>query len=527
MKTFTFLSSQIRQSQPKSNALTRTSSFVSLPRSSFSSNQLTIPTISSMYYLVRSVLASCSCSKTYSVSQSIRESALFKYSYRRIVSRFGLLSGSLFRSLLLCASNGYSTSRPRGTLIVDEKCRFESTGNKLGDGTRKSTVKYDGSGPITPKRISEIIEVIRNDPNEHDLHCKLNSMSISLSTASISEILQILNRERVSAVCFFAWIKRWRPELSRSSEICSLVIENCGRLGDYEAMLSLLKEFGGKQVCLTELAFGFVPLICKSKCSMMDFIRRLIHLLNEVQGSSHSSGIHALIKMFGKLESFEMAKFVIEITEKKTSYYNKLILAMCVQHKFKEAHDMLNEMRQLGCEPNTKTYNYILGSLCKNDMTAEACKLLEEMQEKGCPYDAITLEIFVCYLCKIGKFNCAIEFIDRMVLRGVEPRYTTDAILIKGYFNYGKFQDAYRYVVESHAKNKCTSNMNYSLLASLHQCKGNIVIAQNVLIEMIEKGLKPNYMVYRRVLKGLHRLGEKHLTSDLRNKFLQFKSESY
>jgi hypothetical protein len=57
----------------------------------------------------------------------------------------------------------------------------------------------------SPKQGSEMIGIITRDDN--DLESKLDSMNVSLSITSITEIFRVLNCEKVSTIRFFAWIR--------------------------------------------------------------------------------------------------------------------------------------------------------------------------------------------------------------------------------------------------------------------------------------------------------------------------------
>ncbi|XP_062152614.1 pentatricopeptide repeat-containing protein At5g64320, mitochondrial-like [Alnus glutinosa] len=369
----------------------------------------------------------------------------------------------------------------------------------------------------TPKQVSEMISIITRDDN--DLESKLDSMNVSLSIASITEIFRILNCEKVSAIRFFAWIRGSKPDLYGNSDICSLAVDNCGWLDDYKTMLHIMNGFSMKGICLTKKAFGFLPVLVSNKDSFMHSVTSVVKVLNEVGGSCRTSGVHSLIGMLGALGSFETAKFVIEITERKASYYYSLIREKCRICDFEGAREMLDEMRRVGCDPIVNAYNYLLSSLCMSDNFAEACQVLEEMQERDCLPDALTFEIFICYCCRLGKFDLASEFLDRMVSNGLEPRSTTHAAFIKGYFNSMRYEEAYKYVGESVVKYGCSCNSIYSLLASLHQKKGNVVTARNILLEMIKKGLRPNFAVYMRVLKRLKKSGREDMARVLKSRF--------
>ena len=70
------------------------------------------------------------------------------------------------------------------------------------------------------------------------------------------------------------------------------------------------------------------------------------------------------------------------------------------------------------------------------------------MQESYCPPDALTFEILIYYSYRLGKLDFAVKFLDQMVSRGLEPRLTTHTAFIKGYFHFGHFDEAYKYVVD-------------------------------------------------------------------------------
>ncbi|KAK1575418.1 hypothetical protein Q3G72_005316 [Acer saccharum] len=379
-------------------------------------------------------------------------------------------------------------------------------------------------GDATPKQVSDFIKLIRSNDNEMD--SKLNSMNVSLSFASTVEIFHVLNSEKVPALCFLDWIKLFQPELYYNSDVCSLAIDNCGRLDDYETMRCLLGDYNVNQVCLTDKAFGFLNVMIASKVSTRKCIGRVVEVLNGVGGSCRVSGVRVLIEVLSVLGSFEMAKYVISKTAKKLSYYHILIREMCRRFYIKGAQDLLNEMRQVGCEPSSQTYNYIISSLCKNGKNAEARELFKEMQEHNCPPDAATYEIFIWNCCRFGEFDAAFQFLDDMAVRGLEPRHSTHAAFIKSYFSLRRFKEAYEYVVGSADRYKSSCNMMYSWLASLHLRNNNAVMAHNVLLEMINKGLRPNLMVYMKVLKRLRKSGRDDLAGNLSTGFSGLSSKS-
>lgn len=407
-----------------------------------------------------------------------------------------------FQSLSTSSSNVSTSSTPLAR-------------NHGVDGVRRNA---------SPKQVSDLIDIIRK--GENDLESKLDLFNVSLSVASINQIFRVLNLEKVSALRFFYWIRSSQPNLHRNYDICSLVIDNCGRLNDFEAMLRILNDFRQRGICLTQKAFGFLPCLILEKTLIMDSVRKLVTVLNEIGGSCGVSGIRSLIEMFSVLGSFEMAKYVIQITEKKVSYYHIIIKEKCRRSDFIGARAILDEMRQLGCVPTVNIYNYILSNLCKNNENFEAREFLKEMQEQNCPPDNLIFEILICQSCKLCQFDDAVKLLDAMVSRGLEPRLTTHATMVKAYFDSKRYEEAYNYVVASSVKHKCSSNAIYSLLVSLYQEKGSVGTALSTLSEMTKKGLRPKSAVYRRLLKKCSDARQENSARNLENGFSSLSLQS-
>ncbi|KAL5559859.1 hypothetical protein UlMin_036070 [Ulmus minor] len=370
------------------------------------------------------------------------------------------------------------------------------------------------------KQVLDVVEMIRR--NENGLESRLNSINVSLS--DITLVFRVLNCENVSALRLFDWIRVSRPDFSRNFDICSLVIDNCGRLSDYQTMLGILKSFRPKHICLTKMAFGFLLDSIENKALVIDSVKKVVKTLNEVGGSCRTSGVRSLIEVFSCSDLFEMAEFVMKITERNTSYYNIMIKEKCRKCDIKGARAILDRMREVGCEPDIKGCNLVLSYMCKNGESPEV--LLDEMKAMKFTPDELTFEILIVYSCKFGRFEFALDFLDKMVSWGLEPRLTTHAAFIKGYFNLNRFEEAHKYVVDSSLKHKYSSNVTYSLLANLHLKTGNPIAAMNILSELIGIGLRPSFQVFVRVLKSLRKLDRNDLAEELENRLSSLSSQT-
>lgn len=392
----------------------------------------------------------------------------------------------------------------------------------LSSAPRNSAAKRTGSRAFQ-KQFSEIVGMIRR--NENNFERELNLIGVSLSVASITQIFQVLNKEKVPALRFFNWVRDSRPDLRRSCNICSLVIENLGRLNDFESMTSILNGFKEEHICLTPNAFRFLPELMLDKDSLSNSVTQVVRILSKVGGSCEASGVRSLIELFSGLGSLEMARFVMQITEANTSYYNIMIREMCRKCDLEGARGLLEEMRLAGCEPDITSFNFVLSILCKRGENVEV--LLREMENMGCySPDEITFEMLVLQSCKVGRFDVALGIVDKMLSLGIEPRLSTHAAIVKGYFGSQRYEEAHNYVVGSSLEYKPSINAVYSLLAGLHLKNGDAVHALNIVSEMIGKGLIPHFRVYKELLGYLRRSGKTDLAEDLKIKLSTLSSQT-
>lgn len=381
----------------------------------------------------------------------------------------------------------------------------------------------------SPNFLTKIIDIIVRD--EDDMECKLNLIASDLQVKSqvalkcATEIFHILNVLGISGLRFFRWLRSMSPKIKRSSIFCSMIIDNCGWLGDYETMAALLIEFQTENICLTRRAFQFIPVFGSNNTLLTESVQKVMGVLSEAGGSCYASGVHQLVEMFCSFDKFEMVKFVIQISEAKASYYDVLVNEMCRRGRLQEALDFIRQMVELGSKCDAKLYNYVLSSLCKIDKMDEACRVLEEMKENGILPNVQTYELFIHSFCSHEKLKRAYLLFDQMVAEGLKPQTKTHAVFVKACFSSEQYDEAYKCVVDSSVKYFNSSKTVYSLIASLHMKKGDFDTALKIIIEMMENGFKPNYTVYKRILKWLLDHGRTDIASDLKSRYAVFKLE--
>jgi len=393
-------------------------------------------------------------------------------------------------------------------------------------GFQFHTLRYFSSYPYssyknkpyaTSKQVSQIIALIIEGDN--DLEHRLNMMNVSLSMASVIYIFDELASQRVSALMFFHWLNVSHPELCCDPEIGCCVVDNCGLLRDFDAMVPILRDFNLRRVCLGRRAFRFLVVLWLDEDSRMDIVR-IVNVLKEVGGLCQSSGFKVLIEMLSFSGFFDVAEFVIGEAGRNVDRYNFLLRMICKRGDYERVVDMVEKMKRIGVEPNGSTYNLLISCLFKIGNFAEACQVLEKMEHENGLSKEFTFDTIIRLLCKHGQIDLALKFIDKMTLKGVEPCSLTHAAVIKCYFELGKYDEAHVYVVDCVGKNSYSSNENYTLLASLHFKKGSVLLSLRILHEMMDKGLKPNYSVYMKIRKYLEKKNKTDLSLELSRRYL-------
>ncbi|CAN0928038.1 Pentatricopeptide repeat-containing protein At5g18390, mitochondrial [Linum grandiflorum] len=363
-----------------------------------------------------------------------------------------------------------------------------------------------------PKRISffgEIIQLISSgDPG---LESKLDSMQFTPDLKSVREILRALNNSKVPALRFIDWIGVRRPDFVTNSYVCNLLLDNCGRCDDYEKMKSLLASLNQMNVCLRKDAFVFLVVNKNGdevdEGALMEAVKKVVGMLSDVGGRVYLTGVQSLVELLANSVSFEMAKFVIGLSDKRVSYHSVLIKEMCKKHEFQCAKDEIEEMKRFygdACNLDCQSvHNYMISTMLKAGKEDEAAELVQEMMGKGLAPDALTFEILICNAVAKGGFGTAIKFFDSMVEAGVEPRRSTHAKLLKMFFDLGRYEEAYSYAVAASERFKGSGDQTYCMLAELYRRKGELVMSKNVLCTMMSKGLAPDSFVYRLVVRNL------------------------
>ncbi|XP_077221479.1 pentatricopeptide repeat (PPR) superfamily protein [Tasmannia lanceolata] len=200
----------------------------------------------------------------------------------------------------------------------------------------------------------------------------------------------------------------------------------------------------------------------------------------------------------------EMKRVGIELN---VIVYNPIIDALAEAGQFKEALGMLERMSVYGLSPTISTYNSLVKGFCKAGDLVGASKILKMMIGRGCLPTATTYNYFFRFFAKFGKIEEGMNLYAKMIESGYEPDRLTYHLLIKMLCECERLDLAVQVVKEMNAKgcdsDLATSTMLVHLLCRMRRLEDACFEFEG----MINRGVVPQYLTYKRLLEELRKSG--------------------
>ncbi|XP_058101038.1 putative pentatricopeptide repeat-containing protein At3g15200 [Magnolia sinica] len=125
--------------------------------------------------------------------------------------------------------------------------------------------------------------------------------------------------------------------------------------------------------------------------------------------------------------------------------YNSLIKHLCKIRRMEKAYELLDEMEQKGCPPNTRTFGYFFKSMKKPE---EVPGLLERMERSGCRLMGDTYNLILKLYIEWNHLEGIQSMWVEMEKNGMGPDQRSYTIMIHGFYNNGRMDEALRYFAE-------------------------------------------------------------------------------
>ncbi|XP_078442414.1 pentatricopeptide repeat (PPR) superfamily protein [Wolffia australiana] len=102
----------------------------------------------------------------------------------------------------------------------------------------------------------------------------------------------------------------------------------------------------------------------------------------------------------------------------------RLIDALCLAKRTREAFSLMNEMIRMGYLPAVKTFNSFICGFCKEGKPVSAMNMLREMASRGCLPDPASYNLLIEVFCGEDDLRIALHLLEEMVGQGLIPEKT-------------------------------------------------------------------------------------------------------
>jgi pentatricopeptide repeat protein len=194
---------------------------------------------------------------------------------------------------------------------------------------------------------------------------------------------------------------------------------------------------------------------------------------------------------------------------------NPIVYSLAQAGRFADAHKVLEKFPLYGVAPNISTFNSLILGYCKHGDLAEATGVLKVMLGRGISPTARTYNYFFMFFARNCSVELGMNLYNKMVNNGYEPNRLTYHLLIKLLCESNRLELTLQMIQEMRNSgfelDLATSTMLIHLLCRRHHFEEAFVEFEH----MFERGIVPQYITYRMLMREFKRLGLVELTQKL------------
>ncbi|KAL3518730.1 hypothetical protein ACH5RR_021319 [Cinchona calisaya] len=188
------------------------------------------------------------------------------------------------------------------------------------------------------------------------------------------------------------------------------------------------------------------------------------------------------------------------VVEFDSSCYNALLRTLCQEKSMSDARNVYRSLKH-EFRPNLQTFNILLSGWKSSD---EAEGFLEEMREMGVEPDVVSYNCLMDVYCKGREMEKAYKVVEEMRGRDISPDVITYTSLIGGLGLVGQPDKARDVLKEMREYGCCPDVAAYNAAIRNFCIAKRIGDAYGLMDEMIRKGLSPNATTYNVLLRSFY-----------------------
>lgn len=371
--------------------------------------------------------------------------------------------------------------------------------------------EYDEIGEVNPsvdpKEVDRVCKVINElFVLDRNMEAVLDGSAINLTHDLVVEVLQRFCHARRPAFRFFCWAGR-RPLYTHNSRTYNMVMDILGRSRQFETMVSMLEEMGGKGLLTMETFSIAIRAFASAKERKKAL--GVFELMKKHNFTAGVDTVNCLLDALGRAKLGKEAQALFEKLKDKFTpdlrTYSILLYGWCKVNNLIEAGRVWNEMIDNGFKPDVTAHNTMIEGLLKGKKRSDAVKLFEVMKAKGPSPSVRTYTILIRNLCKQIKMKEAVDYFEEMLGYECQPDAAVYTCLITGFGNQRKMDKVYWLLKEMKEKGCPPDGRTYNALIKLLTNRRMPDDAVSVYKKMIQSGIQPTFHTYNMMMKSYFR----------------------
>ncbi|KAJ4950326.1 hypothetical protein NE237_027158 [Protea cynaroides] len=193
--------------------------------------------------------------------------------------------------------------------------------------------------------------------------------------------------------------------------------------------------------------------------------------------------------------------------------YNAMMGVYARNGRFSKVQEMLDLMRERGCEPDLVSFNTLINARVKSGSmpTGSSIELLNEVRRSGLRPDVITYNTLISACSRGSTFEEALEVYEDMESHKCQPDIWTYNAMISVCGQFGMAMEAERLFKELGSKGFFPDVVTYNALLYAFSREGNVVKVKEICEEMVEAGFGRDEMTYNTIIHMYGKQGQHDL----------------
>ncbi|CAN8252510.1 unnamed protein product [Cochlearia groenlandica] len=296
----------------------------------------------------------------------------------------------------------------------------------------------------------------------------------------------------------------------------------------FHSLLSLMTKVEKNGLKPDTILFNAI-INASSESGNLEQAMKIFEKMKESGCKPTASTFNTLIKGYGKIGKLEESSRLLEtmlrdeMLQPNDRTCNILVQAWCNQRRIEEAWNIVYKMQSYGVKPDVVTFNTLarayarIGSTC----TAEDMIIPRMLHSKVKP-NVRTCGIIMNGYCEEGKMEEAFRFFYRMKELGVHPNLIVFNSLIKGFLAINDMDGVGEVVNLMEEFDVKPDVITFSTLMNAWSSVGDMKRCEEIYGDMLEGGIEPDSHAFSILAKGYARAGDPEKAEEILNQMRKF-----